>query len=437
MDFERKKGEGNLGNVLVLGKGVTGRALSDYLSLISDRTSSVDIADGEDIDTSKHYDLCIASPGISVNSELFSKADSISNEVISEVEFAWRESEEDSLWVAITGTNGKTTTTSLITHILKLAGKNAVAVGNIGDTCISKVDGTPKVYVAECSSYQLTLTKDFCPKAACILNITPDHLIWHGSFENYRDAKYKIFQNTKDMPDGLVFVDDETCTSCNLSKATARIETYSSTDATSLVDCVLDDMIIKGSHNRQNAICAVEVCMHLGIDTEVIVEGLKTFHPLEHRIEPCGAVGGVEYFNDSKATNVDSSIAALSAFAGKEVIVMFGGKDKMSDLSPLVEACTQKESEKSPKVVGVICYGAARARFFDAFQPLKDEVALYECDTFGDAFCLASSVASSGQSVLLSPACASFDEFSCFEERGEAFKAAVEDLKAKGAKTEE
>ena len=417
MDFKHKQAKENLGTVLVLGKGVTGKAVQAYLESQASRVDDVDFLDESTFNSDKKYDLTIVSPGISEFSELYLTAKQNSAEIVSEVEFAWRESEVDSKWIAITGTNGKTTTTALTDHILKAAGKNSVAVGNIGDTCISQVDGTPKIYVAECSSYQLASTRDFAPDACAILNITPDHIKWHKNLDNYAAAKFKIFENVKDDENSLVFVEDSL--RLKVGAHECKFETDVSSPLCELVFDVKDEMQIKGEHNVQNAVCAATLSSHFGVDDETIKKALCSFTPLDHRIEPCGNVNGITYYNDSKATNVDSTIKALSAFPAGNVHLLLGGTDKMSELEPLVNACKSV-------VKHVICYGEAKTRFLSAFNGLEAVgVKVSECEHLKDAFECAKDVASEGDVVLLSPACASFDEFSGFEERGEFFKSLV------------
>ena len=415
MDFKRKHSKHNLGKVLVLGKGVTGVAVEKYLKAQGSRVEELDVVNEDTLNTSRAYDLCIASPGISEFSEFYMVAMRVSKEVISEVEFAWRESEKESTWIAITGTNGKTTTTALTTHILKSAGKNAVAVGNIGDTCISQVDGTPKIYVAECSSYQLASTRNFAPDACAILNITPDHIKWHKGLENYKSAKFKVFANVS--PEALLFVEDSLM--ATIPSLPCKVVSDITSPSRKLVESVAGEMQIKGEHNIQNAVCAATLCSYFGVSSAQIKEALCTFAPLEHRIEPCGEIDGVKFFNDSKATNVDSTLKALSAFPEGNVILLLGGVDKMSDLEPLVEAC--EESVKQ-----VICYGEAKERFMAAMNVLAGRgVKISQCEHMKDAFVKARKNAEQGDVILLSPACASFDEFSGFEERGRAFKQMV------------
>lgn len=432
MEMKHKCSPDNLGNVLILGEGVTGKAVEDYLAKQPNRALTVDVVTEEELaNSTKSYDLCIASPGISEFSDFYANAKMVSREVISEVEFAYRESEIDSKWIAITGTNGKTTTTSLTEHILTVAGINAVAVGNIGQTCISQVDGQTKVYVAECSSYQLASTSKFDPDACAILNITPDHIKWHEGLENYRNAKFKIFANLRDNADALVFLEHHLKSQIpGIDSFACKVVTDKNSDKAVLVASLAEGMKIKGEHNIQNAVCAAALTSFMGVSDSTIKEALLSFSPLEHRIEPCGDVDGVAFYNDSKATNVDSTIKALSAFPQGRVILLLGGTDKGSDLTPLVNEC-KRPAGCGPVVSTVICYGDSKARFLESFNQLEDEgIPVLEANKLSDAFALAVKKASDGDSVLLSPACASFDEFSGFEERGRRFKQLVEQLNA-------
>ncbi len=443
-NFQHKVNSNKFKNVLILGKGKSASSVFDYLK--NYEGIDIDIVEEDELDVSKSYDLCITSPGISEFSDFYNKAKKISKEVISEVEFAYRESEKDSLWVAITGTNGKTTTTSLIEHILKSSGVNAVAVGNIGQTCISKVDGNPKVYVCECSSYQLASTSAFCPDASAILNITPDHLSWHKTFENYEQAKFRIFKNSKNREDCLVYLDHSLRKELKVSNFRCVVKTDEDIEAREVVDPIRDDMQIKGEHNYLNAICATAIvqflCKHKSFKQMMsnsgkrvptfrnLKKGLLSFSPLEHRIEPCGEFDGVRFFNDSKATNVDSTIKALSAFERGNVILLLGGKDKNSSLKPLFDEIVKDfKSAGGPRVKHVICFGEARFRFYDELKGVRGcGVLIDKTKTLKDAFILSCLLAVSGDAILLSPACASFDEFSSFEQRGEVFKEMVRDL---------
>ncbi len=482
----RKAAPARLGRVLVLGLGKSGRACADYLRpLIGTRVESLAVAagapseaalawaeaaraDGARVEFDHEaiegaYDLCIASPGISERSAFYRSAVAASAEVVSEVEFAWRESAADARWVAVTGTNGKTTTTAMIAHLLRAAGLAADAVGNIGDTCIEAVAaGVTDVYVAETSSYQLASTRDFAPNVAVVLNITPDHLAWHGSLEAYADAKWKVLANLGRVPGAVAVldaVDDavrERVRALRAQDAAERGFAYvplgtarglgfdmraacGSDNAAFVADdgaltvalagvehrlCRADELQVRGAHNQANALAAAAAALALGAPAEAVSAHLASFAALEHRIEPCGSVAGVACYNDSKATNVDATLVALTAFLPQRPLVLLGGRDKGTDLAPLVAACVEHAS-------AVVCFGEARARFLAAFAGAS--VPVLEAAGLETALDVALEAAAPGDVVLLSPACASFDEFSCFEERGEAFKALVAE-RAQGAR---
>lgn len=477
-DETKKSAPVSLGRVLVLGLGASGAAVGRYCArLLGSRVDSLTIAAGTDNDKARDvardleqagatvlfetyrfdgaFDVCIASPGISENSEFFRTAACCSEEVISEVEFAWRESAADSTWIAITGTNGKTTTTALAAHILVANGRQAKAVGNIGDTCIEAVaSGQVDTYVAEVSSYQLASTRRFKPEVAVLLNITPDHLKWHGSLEAYASAKRKVYANcdgscavvmdaTNEMVRSFVREAREQGAFPYVPLGCARgldssmreacgSENAAYLDGGRLVvewkgarhDLVAErDLMIKGEHNAANALAAASVAVALGIDDDGIRRALTSFAPLEHRIEPCGSVAGVACYNDSKATNVDATLKALAAFDPDRPIVLLGGDDKGTDLSELVDAARAH-------CKAVVCFGASRDRFLAAFER-ADDLAVFSALHLRDALEVALDQARSGDIVVLSPACASFDEFSCFEERGETFKALVAQERSK------
>ena len=478
----KKHAPKNLGRVLILGLGKSGTAAAEYcLDALGSRVETLAVAAGApgeaalawaegarergavvlfDHETIEGaYDLCIASPGISENSPVYRSAAAASAEVISEVEFAWRESDASSKWVAITGTNGKTTTTALTCHLLREAGMNAAAVGNIGETCIDAVAaGNTDVYVAETSSYQLASTRLFAPDVAVVLNITPDHLSWHGSLEAYAAAKWKVLANLG-VSGGVAVLDAcDDAVRAKIRELRARggvpfryipIGGASGLGADMRATCgtgaaafrgdggqlvvawdgrvsdlvFVDDLQIKGGHNQQNALAAAACALVLGATDTAVGEGLLTFRPLEHRIEPAGLVDGVACYNDSKATNVDATLVALTAFLPTRPIVLLGGRDKGTDLAPLVAACEENAR-------AVVCFGEARERFLAAFAGSAVSPVL-SAGTMEEALDAALSIAEDGDVVVLSPACASFDEFSCFEERGDVFKRLVADRAGK------
>ena len=484
---------GSIGRVLVLGLGKSGKSVTKYCAdLLGTRVSSLFVAAGTRNDDSEAFlaqladrgveyafgdtalerfagdetafDICIASPGIPYWHELYELGSSLSRELVSEVEFAWRESAPESVWVAITGTNGKTTTTSCCAHVLRECGFAADAVGNIGDVCLDAVAaGKTQVYVAEVSSYQLYSTSRFAPDIAVMLNITPDHIHWHKTFEAYADAKFKVFENMRpgkaafnpvaifDAVNGVVRAKLDELQALSKEERGFDLVAMGTADGihgdmrmcggtpnAAFLDA--DDVLhvaydgvdhslikagklqIKGEHNASNALAAATVAVVLGAKDADIVRALEAFPALEHRIEPCGEVDGVECVNDSKATNVDATLKALGAFPGQRVIVLLGGDDKGTDLAELVESTLDHAH-------AVVCFGAAGVRFEQAFDAVSDKIPpdfrLVRANHLEDALDEALSIASAGDVVLLSPACASFDEFTSFEQRGKAFKQMV------------
>ena len=493
-----RRGTEQLGSVLVLGLGKSAAAVVSYcLENLGNRVSGLFIAAGAHSESSDalaeraqargaavafgddavaqlaekaprgRFDLCIPSPGISPSKPLYSEGARLSDKLIGEVELAWLESSPESKWVAITGTNGKTTATSLTAHLLREAGMDAVAVGNIGDVCLSAVEQNPsRVFVAETSSYQLYSTIDFAPDAAVLLNVTPDHLKWHGSFEAYRDAKLKAFANLSASSDAVAVLDatdDVVRAKVREFKALSAedrgfpyipvgtkagyagdMRAACGADNAAFVDAEgtlviafagvehrlakASELRIKGSHNVGNALAAAAVAIALGAPDDAVARGLRSFAPLEHRIEPCGSVKGAVCYNDSKATNVDASLKAIAAFPEARPILLLGGDDKGTDLALLVEAAHRHAR-------AVICFGAAGQRFEDAFSAAASAAPqgfqVLRAKKLAGAFDAACDIAGEGDVILLSPACASFDEFTCFEERGCAFKQLVADRAAR------
>ncbi len=487
----KKQAAQHLGDVCVLGLGVSGSAVVEYLlRQPAGRVRSLTVFAGDggtpSADTQAWeragvtvvwgdqvtgaYDLCIASPGIPEPSAFYQSAQDASQELISEVELAWRESSTQDVWIGVTGTNGKTTTTALLAHLLDAAGFAAKACGNIGDACINAVGawaadagdactcGRTRAFVAEVSSYQLASIKDFAPDVGIFLGITPDHLTWHGSFHAYAQAKWKMLANIE-RAGGVAVLDatnDVARAEVKRLRQQAHVASFSyiplgtkagigkdmrtacGADNAAFLDAAghlhiayrageyvlapADALKIKGAHNVVNALAASAAACALGTDAVDITRALTTFQPLEHRIEPAGSAAGVDFYNDSKATNVDATLVALSAFPGRDLIVMLGGRDKMGPLETLVGTCQEHAS-------AVIVFGEAARRFEEAFRAADDgALRIVRTDTFDEAFAQAVSLAVPGSVVLLSPACASFDEFSCFEERGQHFKDLVAHL---------
>ncbi len=383
-----------------------------------------------------HYDLCVACPGIPQTGAFYQSARAAADELISEPEYAWRLSPDR--WISITGTNGKTTTTALTTHLLRAAGLPAFSCGNIGETMTEAVEHrrSGEILVAEMSSFQLASTVHFKPEIAVLLPITPDHLSWHGSYDAYVQAKMKGFANMDDRCTVVVCEEalDEALAS-DLRKRRirlVRIGTPHTDDALFCEDgllrarldgveediCRIDDLRILGDHNIQDALCAAACALLEGASVDALGEGMRTFSALEHRFEAVDTEGDVSFYNDSKATNVDATIQALSAFDDQEVLLLLGGRDKGTDLAPLVTAC------ESAPVTAVFVYGEAQERFAEAFA--DSTLRCVPCDGMREAFRAACEMSVPGQAVLLSPACASYDEFESFEERGSVFKDLVD-----------
>ncbi|MDO8848546.1 MAG: UDP-N-acetylmuramoyl-L-alanine--D-glutamate ligase [Coriobacteriia bacterium] len=381
-------------------------------------------------------DLIVASPGIKPQSDLMCAGRAHGAPMISELELAYRVSVAP--WVAITGTNGKTTTTSLVTHLLREAGIAAEPAGNIGPAAVAVACeiGEAGVIVAEVSSFQLTLADTFHPRVAALLNITPDHLDYHGSMEAYAAEKAKVFAHQVAGDVAVIDIDDpgsasyaETAggrgaTVCRVSRlSTPAAGAYLHGDMLILEElgeghplASVEDLGIKGDHNVSNALAAAACARAAGADLDSIRRGLVSFQPIEHRLEPAGVIGGAEYFNDSKATNPDAVMKALTAFGERSLIVLLGGRNKGIDMRVLAERV-------SARARGVVLFGEAREELERAFEGLTIEKR--SVGSMADAIDAAREMAAPGEVVVLSPGCTSFDEFSGYEERGRRFKALV------------
>ncbi len=395
------------------------------------------------------YDLAVASPGIPPHVALMRSARAAAAEVISEIEFAYRRSVAP--WLAVTGTNGKTTVTSLLGHVLRCAGVSAQTVGNIGLPAVLAVSevGAAGALVAEVSSFQLALTDRFHPRVSVLLNITPDHLDWHGDLDTYALDKTRIFAR-QDADDTAVinaddagsarFVDvvrDQGVRVVEVSvqrvpdkgaglSPTGMLVIETSSGPVELLH--RDELRIRGEHNVGNALAAAAAACAFGVRPDSISSGLRTFAPIEHRLEPVGTVRGVEYFNDSKATNPDAAAKALTAFAGRPVVVLLGGRNKGNRFIELGEAIAEAGA-------AAVLFGEAAAVIA---ADLTDAGATFVRATgLADAVRRATETAIPGTAVVLSPACASFDEFSDYAERGRVFRALVHELERGSASREE
>jgi UDP-N-acetylmuramoylalanine--D-glutamate ligase len=378
----------------------------------------------------------IKSPGIPENAPIIKKIREKGIPVISEIEFAGRYAK--GIKICITGSNGKTTVTNLIWHILNKAGKNAAMTGNVGNSfAMAVAQGTYDYYVIELSSFQLDGMFDFKADIAVLLNITPDHLDrYEYKLQNYIDSKFRITQNQQKR-DFLIYWDGDPIIKKELSKKkygmtlmpfsdevkegmTAYIENdeliIDYQNKTNLM--TIHDFALKGRHNTYNSMAAAIAGKILNIRKEVIRESLADFQGVEHRLEPVITVCGVNFINDSKATNVNSTWYAIECMENN-IIWIVGGVDKGNDYSELFPVV-------SKKVKAIVCLGKDNKKIIEAF---KDKVAtIVETTSMEEAVRSSYYLAKKGETVLLSPACASFDLFKNYEDRGRQFKQAVRNL---------
>jgi UDP-N-acetylmuramoylalanine--D-glutamate ligase len=381
-------------------------------------------------------DVLVKSPGIPDTAAPVAAAIQKGIAILSEIEFAARYT--DALLIGITGTNGKTTTTSLIYHILKQAEWNVGLGGNIGQSFARQVaQEQHDAYVLELSSFQLDNCYDLQLDIAVLTNITPDHLERYGSMQAYRASKMRITQN-QGPEQAFIYCADDAETILALSEFKPKAKTYSfslqnqarlgawiadgciqlNTDNKHTTQIDMKDFTIRGQHNQNNSMAAAIVAQLVDVRKDSIRESLSHFENIEHRLEPCGKFKGIEFINDSKATNVNSAWYALESM-DKPVIWIAGGVDKgnnYEDLKPLVRQ----------KVKMIICLGMDNIKIHHAFQ--SDVDMIINTMSAKEAVHVASRLASSGDAVLLSPACASFDLFDNYEDRGRQFKEAVRNL---------
>ncbi|HEX4525552.1 MAG TPA: UDP-N-acetylmuramoyl-L-alanine--D-glutamate ligase [Gaiellaceae bacterium] len=368
---------------LVYGLARSGRSAIERLDdpVVVDRS----LGNEDDLSLLNGVEVVVKSPGVPGEAPLVVAARERGIPVWSEVELGYRLLPE-AKFVGVTGTNGKTTTTELLGAIFRAAGRDVAVAGNVG-TPLTSVRAAEWV-VCELSSFQLEDVHELACDVAVLLNLEPDHLDRHGSFEAYRDAKLRIFERArvKIVPrgsglDGIDF---------------------------SAADQLPAEPLIRGAHNRENAAAATAAARAAGIGDEPIAEGLRTFPGVAHRLELVGERDGVRYVNDSKATNVAAALPALAAYADEPVHLILGGSPKGEDFAPLAAAI-------GPNVRSIHLIGAEAERLAAVVGGELD-------GTLEAAVAHAAHLAQPGDVVLLSPACASYDQFASFEERGEAFR---------------
>ncbi len=379
-------------------------------------------------------DLLVPSPGIHLDIPVIEKAKEKKIPLYSELEIAWRLI-KPKLTVAITGTNGKSTTTALVGEIFRSAGEKTVVAGNIGyplSQAVPEIDAKT-IVVLEVSSYQLELVDRFHPQIAVILNITPDHLERHESMKNYSQTKARIYENqtkkdyavfnaddkycrelARDCPSQVIFFSRQKKLDDGVFFDGKNISIQLSNQPTSQLSPTLK---IPGPHNIENVLSATAISIAAGLSPEIIVKGLNSFKGLEHRLEFVREINRVKFINDSKGTNPDSVLVALKSFSSPIILIM-GGRDKGSPYTPLVPLIKEK-------VRAILLIGEAEENIA---RELAGTTKIISCGTLDKAVNKAYALASPGEIVLLSPACASFDQFRNFEERGKVFKNLVGQL---------
>jgi len=381
-------------------------------------------------------DEVIKSPGIPSTAAMIRKIEDKGISIISEIEFAGRY--DTARKVCITGSNGKTTTTSLIYHLLKQAGMNVGLGGNIGKSYAYQVATENfDIYVLELSSFQLDNMYDFKADIAIITNITPDHLDrYDHKMENYVKAKFRITRNMS-SDDCFIFCSDDEITINHLNKIVVKAQQLPFTQKTEVeqgafvkddrivvrykeeeCNLFLQELALGGKHNIYNSMAAALAAKAMDIDNQAIREGLATFQAVEHRLEKVLSIKDVLYINDSKATNVDAAWYALECQT-RPVVWIVGGTDKGNDYSTLVPLVKEK-------VKAIICLGVDNTKIHNAFGEHIDR--MYDVTSAQDAVKKAHAIAQPGDVVLLSPCCASFDLFKNYEDRGRQFKEAVRNL---------
>lgn len=383
-------------------------------------------------------DEIVKSPGIPLTAPMVVAAIEKSIPVISEIEFAGRYAGESKM-VCITGSNGKTTTTLLTYHILKEAGLDVGLAGNVGYSLAYQVAREPhEVYVIELSSFQLDNMYDFKANIAVIMNITPDHLDrYDHKMENYVRAKFRILQNMTPT-DSFIYWKDDPVINAQLEKITVEAKMYPfaetrEEDTAAYVDAENNlivntpgehmempraDLALNGLHNLYNSMASGLSASLLHIRKETIRQALSDFEPVEHRLEPVATIDGVRWINDSKATNVNSCYYALEAMTGPTVLIL-GGKDKGNDYSEILPLVHKR-------VKAIVAMGVDNQKILDFFGGEVAQIA--DTHTLADAVEAARGFATEGDTVLLSPCCASFDLFTSYEDRGRKFKAAVKGI---------
>jgi UDP-N-acetylmuramoylalanine--D-glutamate ligase len=452
--------------VLVVGLGKSGVASALFMKAHGARVTVSDTKSGDElrneipvlldhgitVETGGHgdrtfrgQDLIVVSPGVAVDAPPLVQARTLGESVIGEIELAAQFLPGPI--VAITGSNGKTTTTTLTGEIMAAGGFPALVGGNIGTPAISLADRAKPdtVVVLEISSFQLETVRTFRPKVAVVLNVTPDHLDRHRTFEIYTDAKARIFQNQQQDDFAVLNADDPTCVAM-AGRTRAQVFWFSRQkevqqgawvkagaivfrDKTGQREVLeVSDIPLKGAHNLENVLAAACAGILMGCAPEKIRQAVHDFKAVEHRLEFVATIGDVDYYNDSKATNVDATIKALESFPDN-ILLILGGKDKGSDYTVLNDLLRQR-------VKRVYTIGAAAAKIEGQIVSSKNGgPEVVHAETLENAIRKAHASAKPGDVVLLAPACASFDQFKSYEHRGKVFKEILRSLASAAVKS--
>ena len=384
------------------------------------------------------FDMAVLSPGVPPDLEFINRGRMAGTEIIGELEIAYRVSSGN--FIAITGTNGKTTTTTLVGEMFKNAGKKTCVTGNIGFAAINDAIASEEDtwLVTEVSSFQLQTIKYFKPVVSAILNITEDHMDRHKTMENYAETKARVFENQREDGYTVINYDDKFCYSyAEGAKATvvpfsrlSELEfgafvkdgkiVIKEKDGNIVEFCKPEELIIPGSHNLENALAATAIAYFAGLPADAITETLRTFQGVEHRIEFVDEVDGVRFVNDSKGTNPDASIKAVQSQKGG-IILVAGGYDKNSSFDDLINAF-------DGKVKHMVLLGTTAQQIKETGERLGFTDSII-CRDMEECVSKGFELAEPGDTVLLSPACASWDMYKCFEDRGDHFKECVRRLK--------
>lgn len=444
-------------NVLILGLAVSGVSTAKALDKLGSKITVTDMKSEDELkeqlaglkDVNVNYvlgsndvdlndiDLIVKSPGIPVDVPIIKAAFEKGIEVVTDIELTYRISKNK--FIAITGTNGKTTTTALTGELISNAGLKCHVTGNIGVGILWEAvnSGEEDIFVIEASSFQLESTKYFEPQVSVITNITPDHLNWHKTYDNYVKAKKKVFINQqkgeytilnyddlllreigKDVKSNIIYFSSSNKLDRGVYVDNHQIIINDGLKIVNVMDC--NDIKIPGKHNLENALAVVSIGWVLGIDTEVIAETLREFEGVEHRIEYVVNISGVDFYNDSKGTNPDASIKAIEALQ-EPIILIAGGMDKGTGFEEFIESFNNK-------VKALILLGETKEKIKETAIS-KGFSNIYIVDSIEEAVNKSFELAVSGDKVLLSPACASWDMFKSYEERGRIFKHAVMNLR--------